>query len=1021
MVNIMLLRLTAQNILQRPLRYLLTSFAIVFSVAAVSAVFIFTGGLRVTFDELATNIESGYDISVQPNIQFGDGFLVPTVPLETAGLLEGVEGVGELSPRVVGFGVIAVDGDGELTIATGGPNLGVAWGDDAGSASRYFVQSGRRPAEPDEFALDIDSFAEGNYEVGEEYLLQLPNTATDGQTFELTGTFTFGAPDRNALVGARIVALDTESAVELVNGGDGFSDITLLVEDGEVIEDVIARIEPLLDDSLAVLSQEEVIERTQGDFGQILSIFQTVLLVFAFIIAFVSAFLIFNVFSITLGQRIRELGLLRAVGALGSQVTQLMIGEALLLGIFSTIIGFPAGLGLAWLLRTALIALGFPDNTGLPVTALAIAGAIFVGVVITLLAAIFPSIQARRVPPIAALRDGALIDTTTKPRVIPGLFCLLGAAGFTVLAFVLDGWPPKLLAPLVAFVLLLTGLTLIVRSLAGWGVLLYGIAMLAVVLVGDFALGETFSLFGAAVIITLVGAINLTPLVAVPLTSVLGRSPTAFLIGLIGLALGAGAIVSLLGAIFIAATGTPDAVIDATGMDVSRVALIIPLLIGAAILGIISYVIVRTAVGARGLSGQLARANAARNPQRTATTAAALMIGLTLVTAVTVIGDSIKTSVSAALSSSITADWLIQAGQGGGPQAIPFSTEVADRLEALDEIESVLQFRVAFPAAWATSESGELSAADFQEFLPIVLQLINDDTDLTPEELFELQQQLGTDIDINDAAAVDFDTLEEHINPDFIEIDRSLVGPNAVYFEQGAAEDAGLEVGDTFSALFIDLESEDLVVAGIYDNGFVLGNRVIDLELWNEHFPADSDQFLTAITASGVPQEDARAAMEAALEDDFPVVEVSTRSEFAEASERQINQTLATVNVLLGLSGVVAALGILVALALSVFERTREIGLFRAVGATRQQTRWIIRWEGVIVAAFGGLTGVLLGVPIGVLATSKLPEFLVNQTSVPIPTLVAYLLFASVVGLFAAVFPAWTAGRMNVLEAISTD
>ena len=135
-----------------------------------------------------------------------------------------------------------------------------------------------------------------------------------------------------------------------------------------------------------------MIERTQGDFGQILSIFQTVLLVFAFIIAFVSAFLIFNVFSITLGQRIRELGLLRAVGALGSQVTQLMIGEALLLGIFSTIIGFPGGLGLAWLLRTALIALGFPDNTGLPITALAIAGAIFVGVVITLLAAIFLSL-----------------------------------------------------------------------------------------------------------------------------------------------------------------------------------------------------------------------------------------------------------------------------------------------------------------------------------------------------------------------------------------------------------------------------------------------------------------------------------------------------------------------------------------------------------------------------------------------------------------------------------------------------
>lgn len=1018
----MLFRLTAKNILQRPLRYLLTSFAIVFSVAAVSAVFIFTGGLRTTFDELATNIESGYDISVQPNVSFGDGFLIPTVPLEVAQLLESVEGVGELSPRVVGFGVVAVDGDGDLTIAAGGPNLGAAWGDDSGSASRYFVQSGSRPAGPDEFALDIDSFAEGNYELGEQYVLQIPNTSTEGRTFELTGTFTFGSADRNAIVGARIVALDTDSAVELINGGEGFSDITLLIEEGADIEEVRGRIEPLLDDTLVALTQEEVIERTQGDFGQILTIFQTVLLVFAIIIAAVSAFLIFNVFSITLGQRIRELGLLRAIGALGSQVTQLMIGEALLLGVFSTLLGFPAGLGLAWLLRAALSALGFPDNTGLPITELAIGAALFVGIVVTLLAAIVPAVQARRVPPIAALRDGALLNIAHITRPGLAIIPLLGTLLLTLFGLRATGWVPRFFLPLVAAFLLWFGLSLINRSLAKFGVFILGVFLLGAAYIIDAALGETFALIGAGTVLTIIGTILLMPFVAVVLTSVLGRIPTAMLVGLVGLGLGVGAIAGIATAIWIASTGTPDAIIDSTGMDVSRFALVVPLVIGALVLSVLAFGIVRTAIAARGLSGRLARSNAARNPQRTATTAAALMIGLTLVTAVTVIGDSIKTSVSAALSSSITADWLIQAGQGGGPQAIPFSTDVAARLEGLDEIESVLQFRVAFPAAWATSESGELSAADLQEFLPAILQLINDDGDLSPEELFALQEQIGgTGIDINDAAAVDFDTLEDHIDPDFVDIDRSLIGPNAVYFEQSVAEEAGLEVGDTFSALFIDLQSEDLVVAGIYDNGFVLGNRVMSLDLWNQHFPSDSDQFLTALTTSGVPQEDARGAMEAALEVDFPIVNVSTRTEFAEMSENQINQTLATVNVLLGLSGVVAALGILVALALSVFERTREIGLFRAVGATRQQTRWIIRWEGVIVAAFGGLVGLLVGVPIGVLATSQLPELLVNQISVPIPTLVAYLVFAAIIGLFAAVFPAWTAGRMNVLEAISTD
>ena len=498
----------------------------------------------------------------------------------------------------------------------------------------------------------------------------------------------------------------------------------------------------------------------------------------------------------------------------------------------------------------------------------------------------------------------------------------------------------------------------------------------------------------------------------------LGRTPTAILVGLVGVLLGVAAIAAIVGAIAVGVSGTPDAIIDAAESDVPRTALIIPLLVLAAILTPIAYGIIRTAWGSRGLTGQIARANSARNPQRTATTAAALMIGLTLVSAVTVIGDSIKSSVSTALSSSITADLLIR-GPNRGTQPIAFSTQAAERLEALDEVESVLSIRQAFPAAWVTSETGELTAADFQQFLPLVTELINDD-DLSPERLLELRNQLGTDVQVEDAAAVDFGILDDHIDPEWIERDETLFGTNAIFIEQAVAEERGLEVGDTFSALFVDLQSEDLVVAGIFDNGFVLGNRVMSIDLWNEHFP-DQDQFLTVVTTSGVPPLDAREAVEGELETDFSIVEVQNRTEFAEMAERQINQTLATVNVLLGLSGIIAALGILVALALSVFERTREIGLFRAVGTTTAQTRWMIRWEGVIVAAFGGLIGVVLGVALGALATNKMPEFLVTQTSVPLITLGLYVLFAAIVGLGAAVFPAWIAGRMNVLEAISTE
>ena len=445
----MLARLVWKSIVQRPLRYLLTGFAIIVGVAAVSAVFIFTDGLRTTFDELANNIESGYDIAVQPVVEFGGDFLAPSIPLDYVSRLEGIDGVASVRPRVVGFGVIAIDADGDPTIAPSGPNLGVAWSGGTENQSLY-LNAGRRPEAPTEFAVDVDSFDDGSYTIGDQYRLQLPAAEQAGTLYTLTGTFTFGDPERNAIVGARLVAFDEMTAVELINQGTGYTDVTLVVEPDADIPTVLDRVASEVEsDNVDVLTRDEIVERTQGEFGEILGIFRTVLLVFAIIILFVSSFLIYNVFSITLGQRIRELGLLRAVGALGSQITQLMIGEAFLLGVIATIVGIPAGMGLAWLLRAALKALGFPDDTGLPLTAWTIVWAIVTGVVVTLLAAIWPSVQARRVSPMAALRDGANLSELTAFR--SRRFAIgLGVVGIVALvyAFRWDGWAPRLLLPL---------------------------------------------------------------------------------------------------------------------------------------------------------------------------------------------------------------------------------------------------------------------------------------------------------------------------------------------------------------------------------------------------------------------------------------------------------------------------------------------------------------------------------------------------------------------------------------------
>jgi len=758
-----LVRLIGKNLLQRPLRYALTGFAIVFSVAAVSAVFIFTDGLRATFDELATNIESGYDISVRPSLEFGDDFLAPSVPVDQLEIIERVDGIRAVQPRVVGLGVIAIDGDGEPTIAPSGPNLGVHWGT-RNPIDRLFLQEGRRPTNNTEFALDIDAFADGAYTLGDEYVVQVPTSIERGRTFTLVGTFTFADPERNALVGARLVAFDEDTAVDLVNGGRGYSDITVTLDEDADINTVISRLESVVASDLEVRTQEEILEETQGDFGEILDIFRTVLLVFAVIILFVSAFLIYNVFSITLGQRIRELGLLRAVGALGSQVTTLMIGEALLLGIVATVIGIPAGMGLSWVLRAALNALGFPDDTGLPVSFWTLLWAIFTGVVVTLLAAIWPSIQARRVAPLAALRDGANLTDLGAFRHIPLGTCIAAAgSGALALAFVGSGWQARLFLPIIAATLLYLGVLLIERRVATFVLFPLGIVLLLITLLGDFSLGETFGLLGAGALVMLLGANQLNPLLARPLSRILGGPATAIVIGTLGVGFVFGAVALVVLAVAVIVRGVPDSIIDAVGSDISIGAVALPAVISAILAMIVGYAMLRTARGAIGLTGHIARTNAARNPQRTATTAAALMIGLTLVTAVTVIGDSIKSSVSTALSSSITADWLIS-GPSAGPNQIPFSVAVRERVEQLDEIESVVPFRSAFPAAWVTSETGELRAEDFQQFLPLVLQLIDDDSELTPAQLLNLREQLGTDVEINDALAVNFAVLEQHVD-----------------------------------------------------------------------------------------------------------------------------------------------------------------------------------------------------------------------------------------------------------------
>lgn len=1005
----MLGSLILKNFMQRPLRYLLTWLAIVFGVAAVSAVFIFTDGLRDTFDDLAGNIESGYDIAISSDAPFGDGTEVPAMPVELVDVVEGVEGVETVLPVVIDFATIPIDGSGEPVVANG-PNIGTNWDP---NDSTTFLKLGRGPTAAGEFVIDQSAFEGNDFEIGERYRIATPVGIPE--EYDLVGTFSFGAEDQNATVGAVIVAFEETEAINKLNNGRGFDQLRV-VSDGDV-DGVIERLEPVLqaeDDQLVVQSQAEILEETQATFGQILNIFRTVLLVFAFIILAVSAFLIFNVFTITLGQRIKELGLLRSIGAKGSQITSMMQGEALILGILSTIVGLPLGWLLASLLRFALSQLGFPGDTGLPIRWTTIVAALVVGIVVTLLAALVPSIRARSVTPIAALRDGASLDNIDFEPNLPGGVAAV-VAGFLVGGFSrMGGWFPRLIFPIAGVVLIYTGFRLMshtARAVAQWLVLGAGLVALTIVRFSDAGLSETFGLLGSGAVLTIIGAAMVSRVIAAPASRIIGfPGPLSIVTGFLGVVLLLGILGCFGGAIWFITQ-------EADGNIAAMIGVLIAALIGAVILGLAGWGLLRSAIGSFGLTGQLARENAARNPSRTATTAAALMIGLALVTAVTVIGDSIKSSVTNALDTGIQSEFFIS-GPQAGPQFVPFAVEAYDAVEAMDEVDDALAYRYSFAAFVAVvgADSDEI-----RQNLPSIFARLNEAQD-NPLIIDEIAADLGaTSVTVEDSLATELDRVDNHVDAGIIDEDTSIPSASAIWLEDDWAADRGLSVGDTLTAVFLDGGVEDLTVARIYESEFILTAKTVDFDVWERHFENTAVGFVSVLSADGVDEDEMREALDAELATDYPVLTIETKAERGEAAEAQINQTLAVVNVLLLLSAAIAVLGIAIALSLAVFERTREIGLLRAVGTARRQVRWMMRWEGVIVAAFGGIVGVVVGVGLGILATQKMPEVIVTTTSVPIPTLITYIIIAAVTGVAAAAFPAWIAGRMNVLEAISNE
>ncbi|MDQ3147708.1 MAG: FtsX-like permease family protein [Actinomycetota bacterium] len=402
------------------------------------------------------------------------------------------------------------------------------------------------------------------------------------------------------------------------------------------------------------------------------------------------------------------------------------------------------------------------------------------------------------------------------------------------------------------------------------------------------------------------------------------------------------------------------------------------LVIGVAVLGPVFAKPLSRLIGSplprvKGVAGTLARENAVRNPSRTATTASALMIGVALVGFITIVGSSAKASIDKTIEGALVGDFVVESGQFGLGGLSP---EVATRLNELPEVETAAGLR-AVPVE-LDGQGTFVSAVDPR----------------TIGDLLDLGITAGSYEDLDETAiAVHDDTAVEQ----------------------------GLAIGDTVPVVFTETGAQELTVGAIYDNGELFGfeNYFVGTAVAEANLADQFDLQVYVNTAQGVGAGEARAAI-ATVTDDYPTAEVQDQTEFREAQAAPIDQFLSLVYVLLSFSVVIALFGIANTLALSVFERTRELGLLRAVGATRSQVRSVVRWESVIIALLGTLLGLVIGAFFGWALVTAVEDEGFNTLRVPFGQLAVITVVAAFAGVIAAVRPARRAAKLDVLQAIAT-
>lgn len=846
--------LSLRNLSGRPQRALLTAVGIVLGVGIVFGVLTLSETMSSTFTSLYSRAYGAADIVV--TAAGGSG----AFDEKAVDKVRERRDVASAAPRLSLPAALLVEKKGDAPEVRGMRLFGVEK-ETAALATSFDLVSGRFPQSGTELTLDEGTATELDLHPGDTVSVGTPGGP---EGFEVVGVLRIPGGSFGGSAFGMAPLPFAQKAFEKPGKVTGIA-----VEAAE--EGAVAGLRSALESELGDGFQAERSETRTAQVGGQLQSFQLSLLFFAGTSLFVGAFLVFNALSMTVLERTRELGMLRALGSTRAMIARSVVLEAAILGIVGSALGLLFGYGMArglvYLFGRAFLF----EISELAISPFALASAVVVGVVVTIVAALYPALRAGRVSPVEAMRARSSGVVKRRSRVF--------------------SW----LRPVLGLVLIGTGTPWI------------------------FFLAKNLS------------------------TNLDGLIYASGIAGVVGTFLG--------------------------------VSLLIPSLVGplAALFSPVLGLLL-------GVEGRMAAANAARNRNRTALTASAVMVGISLVVAFSSLGGSVLGSISSYLEDSLGADYAIKpVNENSG---VTFSKDLEEKINRISGVEETTGL-----ASSVRRDGDEVS------FVFGVEQ--------SYKEIFRVDFVPGSDSP-----------------PDAFS---KLRGGEAVIGQQ-LAKSRKLRVGSKIPLPSLKGRKE-YRVAGIVDNDVLGGGAgvYVSRETLSRDFGATGDELLAIKAASGSDRTLLTREVRAVLEG-YPQFTLLSNAEWKERIERDFGRQYVFFYAIMGVAVAVATFGVVNTLSMSVFERTREIGVLRAVGATRLQIGRLVVDEGVVIGLIGCLVGIAVGSALGylfVLGTSA-SGF---EVAFHYPTTAALLALSGglFIGVFAGLLPARAAARKSIVEAVQYD